>query len=394
MMLKKTSIIIITLLCIALTAMHFYLGLTTNRVIAVSGGFKLPVKGVSPLQVPPGVTSEEIRQAVLAAPLEQTLLNAAMVEQVATHPGSDLTPWVKLLRRSGWRDLITQQNLIAEAISREDINALLDSADALLRQLRLSEDAFALVAMSETNPATWGHVYVLLATNVPWRYIYLSRVNLLRTNEMLDARGRTLSQLLVSKKGVHPNEMRSFIGALVKAGRIRDADVLWSRFDRANAHSLIQDTTFSAVRRIEADDTIVPSPFEWTLNNGAGFSTGLTDDGLGGSYLTIDWDGHGLPVFLLQRTRAKVGKYHLQLMIDGDPKEFANRIGARLYCDEVTKVSVSLAQKTNTSVVFGNIVAMCDYPTIELFGNVQNVTRAFQGSIKRIDLMSFDNSSD
>lgn len=370
-------------LCSVLALTYVVLGIAPAQVTAQSSQFRLPAEPGDRTALPAGLDSSIIHQAVRTAPLEQNHFNGLMLDAVVRNPNVDLTAWLKVLVKLGWRDATSVQNLIADAVRRQDVDALVDPADALLRQDRLFAETTQVMNLAEAYPATWPKVFALLRSHVRWRHRYLEQAGSITNPEVLNGRARTIQALLSSGDRLAGQEVRPFVGALINAGRVAEADTLWRRYtgDRSN---LIHDSTFQEVL-VNATQQVSAHTLQWTIAQDYGFSADVAPDGLGNGLVALRWDGRGVPVFLSQTTSASPGHQSLRVKVEGDPRIFADRIGFRLRCgsefamfEPVRRTSgAELSLKTTSPVA-------CRYPTLEIFGKIQKTTQSFEGALSAI----------
>lgn len=384
---RRVLAAMIAILGLTLTVLYVSTGLAPKIVEARTGEFRLPSVDGGKINIATDIDTGTLRQAVRAAPISQPVFNAAMVAAIAKNPQADRRSWMKALRSLGWRDTVAQQNLIADAIIRQDVGTLVASADSLLRRNTVILEATQVMNLAEAYPETWPQVFALLKDRVDWRYAYLERAGSMTVPAVLDGRAKTLTALMRAGDRLEGQEVRPFVFALVNAGRIAEADRLWRAYTNDNSN-LIHDSQFRQALALGSSPA-TPHPFLWSLGSGYGYSVGIDPNGLGSAVVTLQWDGRGVPVFLSQMTSAKPGRLRLRIKVEGDQKAFGERIGARLRCDDLLTPLLPVPRPGATDLVLETEKASpCEFPTIQIFGIVQPTTREFDGALSGLILSS------
>lgn len=365
---------IVATLLITLLGFYIWFGSTVSAVWSVRNQFKLPqIASAKPLA--PDMPTAFLNRALLAAPVSQPMFDAILVTQAKRDPAIDLKRQLAVLRKLGWRDPTSVQNMIANALVTKDLSHIAEAGDALLRQNKLVDEATLLMALLEAYPDTWASVASRLAQNVPWRYTYLERAGSLSSAEQLDGRLRTLSVLQARGDRLKRQEIAPFVSLLTEKGQIREARQLWIAHVGARPNILL-DPDFNAA--LKQSVLMIPTtPFEWRFEGGVGYVADVASDGLLGARVSIQWDGRSVPVFMSQRTGALPGKYRLTIKIEGEPAEFSRRIGFRLRCGS------EIVGFDKEAVMPGNILWLamretvgCGFPVLEIFGKIQEPRRA------------------
>lgn len=373
------------IVCAVLGLSFIWLGVAPEQVVSVGENYRLPLVAGGKISVAPGIDAGQIRQAVRAEPIDQAVVNAAMVSSLARSPSSDPKPWLRVVASLGWRNITAQQNIIAAAIQRDDVPSIVNSADALLRVGTLFGEASAVMNLAEAYPETWPRVITLLKSNVSWRHDYLGQANSSMLPAVLDGRIRTIAAL--QRAGDRPDrqQVRPLVAALAATGRLGEADSIWRDYtgDRGNA---LYDVRFERALA-QIDQPLTPLSFDWSLNLDAGYTTDIAANGLGGSVLTVRWDGRGVPVFFSQQTSAAPGHQVLRVRVDGDTQMFGERIGFRLRCGG-SVVEFEPARRPGSvdlTLVTAQSVA-CSFPGLEAYGRVGKSVRSFDGALTAISM--------
>lgn len=259
-----------------------------------------------------------IAEALLGDPLNPRLFNLWYVSQSDCRgevPPAALARDARLLKRLGWRHTPALQNLLIREIVREDVPAMLDTVDALLRRQELTGPSIAVIEAAEQVPEGRRLVLQRLRAGVPWRDAVLVGGGNNRTAAFQTGRLATLRGLIAGGQRLERGYLEGFVAALVAAGRAREASDLWSSFAGPPPRgSLLRDPDFTKARRL-GDVAGSPTAFEWTLSSGIGYSAIAAGAGQG---LAIDWGGRGAPLFASQ-TIVPRGALPKTLVIDSDP---------------------------------------------------------------------------
>jgi hypothetical protein len=382
---SRGSAVLVGLVCLALGVNYIRLGIAPTQVVAVGEKYRLPIMRGAKVSLAPGLSDKQLRQAVRAAPLDQVVVNAAMVSSIAQAPTRDAKPWLRVVGSLGWRDPTTQQNIIAAAIQREDVPAIVNSADALLRVGALFREAAAVMNLAEADPQTWSRVFALLRSNVSWRHAYLGQASGAMLPAVLDGRIKTITML--QQNGDRPNrdQVRPLVAALSAAGRGAEADRIWRDYTGDHAN-LLHDVRFERALA-QADQPLTPLTFDWSFDLEAGYTTDIAPTGLGGSIVSLQWDGRGIPVFFSQQTSAVPGDYTLRIRVDGDTQIFGERVGFRLRCGPETVEFVPTNRPGSVELVLQTVKSVaCSLPTLEAYGRVGKNVQAFEGALTAISM--------
>lgn len=365
---------VVAILMFTMLGGYIWSGVAVASVWAVRNQFRLP-QVASDKPIAPDISREVLNRALLAAPVSQPIYNAILVADAKRAPASVLKPKLAVLRKLGWRDPTSVQNMIANALVTNDLGDIAEAGDALLRQERLVSEATLLMVLLEAYPDTWRNVASRLARNVAWRYTYLERAGSLNSVEQFDGRYRTLSAMQAGGDRLKRQELAPFVSLMTEKGRIGDARKLWLAHVGAKPAVLL-DPDFDAALK-QSLLALPTTPFEWRFEGGVGYVADVSADGLRGARVSIQWDGRSVPVFLSQRTAAKPGRYRVAVKVEGEPAEFARRIGFRLRCGDLT------AAFDKEAIMPGNVLSLamqddvrCEFPVLEIFGKIQEPRRA------------------
>jgi hypothetical protein len=260
------------------------------------------------------LTAEQLnrlRGALWGDPLDQKLVNLLYVDAVRTGKSdADIRLMARTLARLGWRYTQAQQNLMVGAALDTRFPEMVDRADGLLRRQKLSDQTIIMLIAMEAVPQVHGLVVDKLLADPIWRHDYLLRIGTQAPAQILEARLQTMRTLLRSPVGARRAELVPIIQALVANGRGRAAYKLWEiKAGRTSERNLLRDPRFQTAAETASEETVIP--FEWHLNQNLGYSTDASHEGV-----TINWDGHGVPVFINQLVPVDQGRSYM-LTIQG-----------------------------------------------------------------------------
>ncbi len=382
---SRSITVLLAIVCAILCIGFIWLGLAPAQVSSVSGDYRLPLTLDGEISLAPGIEDGQIWQALRAKPLNQAVANAAMVTSMARSSAIDKAAWLGVVASLGWRNVTAQQNVIAAAIQRDDVPSIVSSTDALLRMEKLPEEATVFMNLAEAYPETWPRVLSLLKSNVSWRHSYLGQANPSMPPAFLDGRIRTVVALQNAGDRPDRQQVRPLVAALATVGRFADSSRVWRTYIGDNENVLFDVRFERALAQI--DQPLTPLSFDWSLNLGAGYTSDVTSDGLGGSVLSVRWDGRGVPVFFSQQTSAAPGNYVLRARIEGDTQLFNERIGFRLRCGETLVPFESIRSSGSVELTFVTSQPVkCSFPFLEAYGRIGKSVRPFDGALIAISM--------
>ncbi|WP_375396494.1 hypothetical protein [uncultured Sphingomonas sp.] len=331
---------------------------------------------------PTEIDRTTLQRAIEATPLRQSLVNIAM--SAGRPPGSiPDRRWIAVLRRMGWRDTPSLQNILLALSRGTDERAMMDTLDALLRRGQLFTQTAGVMNAMEGIAGARPEVIRLLARHPSWRHDYLVTAGEIRSEPLALGRFQVLNQL--QRRGDHMtrDEVAPLLPVLIRYGRPVEAWKLWYGFAGPIA-SPLQDGDFRlAANRANVDQISVP--FEWDFPIGSGFSVDLYLEG-GRPNLAITWDGRGVPVFATQTTSANRGRYSLSVATSDAPAMVADLLVFRLRCGDQSVDFSWDGRRRPGELRFGAINVPCDFPVLEMAGKLQGTSSAHSFSLRRITL--------
>lgn len=324
----------------------------------------------------------QINTALASRPLDQRLANVAMARVADRQGEGRITPWIAAVSRLGWRDTPALQNMMYVAATRNDIPAVFNIGDALLRRRQLTDQMIPVLSMLESDPASRDILVERLASRVSWRGLYLSSTVHLRTPAQLRARYALLRALQRRGSPIASSEATPTSRAFEQANLHDLGFALW-RAVRPGLTRPLDDTRFAAASesfRLGKED---PVAYQWQIPNGEGFrADAVTEDGR--TMLDIDWNGRGVPVFAQQRSSASPGRYALDIRVPSANVVDLAAFDFRMVCDTATVSFRQDAQRPQRFVTEATVP--CAYPMFQIAGNIQSAATPRHLSIRSLAL--------
>lgn len=375
------------ILMASLIATTVYYAGTSTRFLALRAGGDGALLGAGAqksLKYAPALTTVT---ALAANPLDQQAVNGVIAGRArASGDISRALRETELLRQLGWRSNSALQNLLWRAGTTNDVPLIMDTLDALLRRERLLAQIYPVLNLMTIDSNFRGLLVRRLEARPSWRrYYFMSASDLVKPTEIV---GRYEVMHEVQRHGdrLTRNEIAPILPKLIAIGQTANAFNLW-RAHKGAVTSPLADTNFEAAARSKPDDAL-PVPFEWELGSGGGFFVDAGRDA-GGSFLSIDWDGRGVPSLVSQTTTARAGRYRLDVTGAPPMTTVLQKIGFRLVCGNgavIELTPVNAGGGTRTQLVTATAVR-CDYPQLQLFGLVQPTTSAGSVMLRSLQLV-------
>ena len=344
--------------------------------------YLLKPQDVAPIGTTPSRTT--IERAIAADPLDQSLVNTAMMQLGRPSPTQLPSPaWFVTLSQYGWRSTAALQNLIYYHATRQEIGPILDVADALFRREKLPEQATAVFTLAESDPRLRTDVVRRLRAHPSWRRRFLLGSNILTNPAVIEGRYQTLRALQRSGDPLPEQEMTALLPVLIRVDRAPDAFALWS-YGRTDHTRPLNDPYFlQAAATAGQDDTA--KPFNWRFYAGDNFD--VTTNGRGSPGIKIHWEGKGVPVFAAQQTSGPSGGYRLQVSFNESDIMHAKVLGYRMMCGAV-RVDFSYVGSPDPSHTDWRTIRSvpCAFPKLEIFGSLADRRQDITTSINSITL--------
>lgn len=334
-----------------------------TRPMALIAGWHADHAVIAPIM---SIRDDTLRRAVSGRPLDARLVNIAMMKSIGQGGDGMLARWIPVLSKLGWRDTAALQNRLYAAATNDDLGAVMNISDALMRRQQAQEQIIPVLSITEGDVMLRGELVRRLADNPGWRGRYLFATGHLRTPAQLEARYALLTALRRRGVALDRSSLVSNVNALVGGGLPEQGFALWAGSQQGISRPL-NDTDFA---RASVNDASVESnvPFEWEITNGAGYSVGAYSEA-GKSELDIQWDGRGVPVFVRQRTSANPGRYAINLDVDPESVRDLSALGLRLICNQT---GYDLQQRPGLPTHFVTLERIpCSYPILEIAGDIR-----------------------
>lgn len=324
-----------------------------------------------------------IRDALWRSPLDQQLVDYLYVDAVRTAGGGAATlPLARLLADLGWRYTPAQQNLMLRAAVDGRYADVIDQADALLRRQKLTDQAMAILMAMEAIPQVHHLVVDRLLGDPMWSYDYLLRIGQQSLPQVIDARFRTLRVLLRTPDSVSRAELAPALQALIANGRGRDADTLWTmKAGPRPRDNVLRDGDFRMAAQLAGEETYIP--FEWKMNQDLGYSADP-----GGQGALINWDGRGVPVFMVQLVPVESGRrYTLSIKGKADTGKLQVLLAPILDCG-ATKIAFVPFEGQSGTAHFRSmpIPVGCNMATLAVGGDIDAGRRPVSMDLARLML--------
>lgn len=360
----------------SLIATTVYYAGTSSRFFALRAGGDGALLGTGGQSRPGNAPSLATAPALAANPLDQQAVNGVIAARARA--SGDMKRALRetgLLRQLGWRSNTALQNLLWRAGTTNDIPLIMDTLDALLRRERLLAQIYPVLNLMTIDPVFRDLLVRRLEARPSWRrYYFMSASDLVKPAEI---EGRYVVMQAVQRRGdrLTRNEIAPILPKLIAIGQTANAFNLW-RTHKGSVTSPLADTRFETAAQSKPDDAL-PVPFEWQLGSGGGFFVDAGQDA-GGSFLSIDWDGRGVPSLASQTTTARAGRYRLEVTGAPPMAAVSQKIGFRLACVNGTMTDfVPFGAQSGSRLQLATTTAVrCDYPQLQLFGLVQPSTSA------------------
>lgn len=337
---------------------------TRVATIARSGSLAvLASSGAAPATPDFRVPVADAQAALALDPVNQRLVNIAMLAVVRERLRQPGAAWFAALAQLGWRDTASRQNLLIRHAMLNDIPAVLDDADGLLRRNQLINELGPVLLAMEADPVWQPRLIDRLRRQPAWRFGFLQRGSLLDDPGQLAARARTLRLLQRSGDKVDMSEIAPVLPRLLAVGLGGAAFAVWQTYE-PNIARPVADPGFGQVTAEREPSTV---PFHWQLTSGPDYSVDAVPQP--SPHLAIAWNGAGAPVFAVQYLSAPMGRYRVVLTspVGGPPPTAI--VGVRAVCgnDSVDFEQTRQLSLTRTAYAADRPVP-CAFPRLELFG--------------------------
>ena len=293
------------------------------------------------------------------------------------------------MQKLGWRNTAVQRSLLVNAANEEDFGALMDHADALLRRDVLTDEVLPIVLLFERNPEVRKPLVRALSRMPDWRRQFFGRTDVLRDAVQRRARFGTVEYLVDSGATMKRDEIAPLIIAMDQAGDIARAEKLWVKHMPHAGKTMLFDRSFVFAAGMDPDRPDLVMPFEWHLGQGAGYNSYVESDG----GVRVEWDGHGVPVFLWQRLRFNGQRsVKVSLALNGDVMTAVGGLDVSLVCSKTGKTL--LLDRTEVSadrdaVIYsaGAAAIGCDRPELRISGALRDTATPVDFAIQSVSVI-------
>lgn len=324
----------------------------------------LDVSGSSPAFPNFAVSVADARRALVSDPLNQQLVNTAMLATARARQEVLDPDWFTVLSRLGWRDTASRQNLLVRHALQRDVSAALDDVDGLLRRNQLIEQITPALLAMEKDPTWQLQVVERLRERPSWRFGFLQRGSLIDDPGSLAARARTIRLLQVSGDDVDAGEIAPVLPKLLGAKLGEEAFSIW----QAREPSILRPVADSSFVKLASEREPSTVPFHWQLTNGPDYSVEVGSRPV--PHLTLSWNGVGAPVFATQYISVPVGRHTVLLTTPEPDTNVADVIGVRMACGTESVEFDRMRRVSSVSVAYASgRVVPCAFPRLELFGH-------------------------
>lgn len=337
---------------------------------AVQFGDEAENKKAVPLST---ASRKQIEGLAAKYPYRQSLLYILYRDAAAREDRKQAEFFVSQMAKLGWRNSAAQRSLLIRAARKGDYPDLLVRADALLRRGVQTDQILMFVFLFEQNPEVRKSLAEALSRTPPWRAAFFGKTDILRDPVQRTARLSTVNYLLGSGAKLTRDEIAPLVNALDIAGDTRNAESLWARQVGAGPRSFDYDPVFERVAKLDAERPDLVMPFEWRLGQGTGYTSYLESTG----GVRVEWDGHGVPVFLSQRLRVDgTQPIKIALGLGGDATTASAAVDVMLVC-RGPRGNMLLDRKDITAerdiVTFSSDDAPgCDMPELRISGALRD----------------------
>lgn len=371
-----------TLVTVSVAGYGAIAAMATTTVAAVRSSALLAAGDSSNRAGLRALRQDQVDIALTARPLNQRLVNVAMVRATDGSGVEQVRPWISAVAQLGWRDTSALQNMLYVAAMRNDLAGIFDVTDAMLRRRQLTDQMIPILSTFEADPSSRDLFARRLVANPNWRGLYLSTTEHLLTPGQLAARYRLLRELQRRGSPITMSEAAQNIDAFERADLPVLGFGLWQMVHPGVTRPL-GDTRFAAASEWSRLGQDNPVAYQWQISVGEGFRADAVVDAARAT-LDIDWNGRGVPVFAQQRTSGSTGSYQLDIGVSPANVADLAAFDFRLVCKDVKVSFRQIPQRPQRFVTERSVP--CAYPMFQIAGNIQSATTPHQLSIQSLAL--------
>jgi hypothetical protein len=207
----------------------------------------------------------------------------------------------------GWRDNLTQVWLFRRDLLAGRYADALNHGDALMRrQAQPPPVLFQILGVAARDPRAAALLTVHLAANPSWRAPFFEFLLTREQPPPLDTVHTLLSGLVGTPAPPTDDELRFYLGSLARQGKFQQAIADWRQLSPGAAVRL------GGVNDGDFERPPGPSPFDWLLKDGVGWTASIGDSPAGsGKALKVEYDGVSPSPPLIQLLVLAPGAYRL-----------------------------------------------------------------------------------
>lgn len=248
------------------------------------------------------------RRALLLSPLNVVAQSAfgLALDREGQHARADQI--LTIAGKRGWRDAVTQIWLFQHRLLEGHYAEGYDRADALLRRNNnFNPYMFRALAMTAQSPQAVGQLSNTLRTAPSWRTDFLAYLSADPQPTSAQTADAILQSLAAGPTPPADKEIGPYVNRLIHEQRFVEARAAWSRLSRRH------QTGAGGLYDGDFETAPGPTPFDWTLTDGVGWTANLSPaPGAGhGQALRLAYDGVSQPRLARQRLVLPGGGYQL-----------------------------------------------------------------------------------
>lgn len=342
------------------------------------------------------IDQDDLKKRLYNSPLDQSAL-ALQFQLIADDKLKAETRgrYVDAIKSTGWRASVAQQILIAEAVKKEDVKTIIERADGLMRRNNLRDELLQLLSLVEADERSSTILIDRLRHRPTWRKDFFGRVALLQSDQQLNGRIRTISQLMEQSDPINRQEIAGSSVALVRSGNHDSARDLVAQFKTTYEpdDTDFADSKFHTLARTSSAGER-SLPFEWQLGDARGLSTRVAESA-GQGVVRVGWNGRGTPVFLSRRLVLDTpSQIRVKLDVNASDLSRRNDLQLKAVCPDQTYILLRNKSESQKALHFesdGEVA--CSYPDLQIGGKAGLTRRRLDTDIDDITVTASDEGS-
>lgn len=300
---------------------------------------------------------------------------------------------VQVIKKFGWRNTATQQNLMYTFGKSGDLKGVFVHADALLRRADLIDQLQTLVHLAESDGATRHILADRLILHPNWRSSFLTDERWLGSAEAASDRAKLLNYLIKRDGGVSREEVEVAANALLNFKKWRSAFDLMKTFDNFNRGYLNYSLTFRRLIDSRKDGADI-DPFDWRLGDNVDLSH-INDDDSGEPIITLHFKKDGANVLLRRLLDNKKNGLVGVSIYGNNSSEDLDALRVEMACEDKNLYRIGLASFDGRVASFVNTTPLpssCNIIELSLHSIVKSkdIIGFRQINIKKMELLFVD----